>query len=116
VTIEVPPKYGSGDFARTSYWGNRGKAGCAQGAVHFLPARGRDGDPTELLGWAGWDHLAQARALATTYRTRKQQAGWPAERLLPLLAGLVEVEPWLRQWHAEPQPGYAGPRPTSSPA
>lgn len=24
------------------------------------------------------------------------------------LAGLVELEPWLRQWHADPQPGYAG--------
>jgi hypothetical protein len=28
--------------------------------------------------------------------------------LLPLLAGLVELEPWLGQWHADPQPGYAG--------
>jgi hypothetical protein len=61
-----------------------------------------------VLGWAGWDHLGQARALATVYLDRRQQAGWPAQRLLPLLAGLVELEPWLRQWHADPQPGYAG--------
>ncbi|MFI1192493.1 DUF7008 domain-containing protein [Micromonospora sp. NPDC020750] len=26
---------------------------------------GRDNDGTELLGWAGWDHLAQAQALVT---------------------------------------------------
>lgn len=66
------------------------------------PGLGRDGDPTELLGWAGWDHLAQARALAAVYLDRRQQAGWPAERLLPLLAGLLELEPWLQQWHGEP--------------
>jgi hypothetical protein len=108
VTIEVPPKYGSGDFARTSYWRNRGKLDVPKERFVSYPHAGRDGDPSEVLGWAGWDHLAQARALATTYLDRKQQAGWPAERLLPLLAGLVEVEPWLHQWHADPQPGYAG--------
>jgi hypothetical protein len=25
-----------------------------------------------------------------------------------LLAGLLELEPWLRQWQADPQLGYAG--------
>ena len=35
---------------------------------------------------------------------RQQQEGWDAERLTPLLAGLAELEPWLHQWHAEPDP------------
>ena len=30
---------------------------------------------------------------------RKDTDGWPAPRLIPLLAGLLELVPWLRQWH-----------------
>ncbi|MCL7459931.1 hypothetical protein M8I35_22400 [Micromonospora sp. MSM11] len=56
---------------------------------------GRDSDGSELIGWARWDHLARAQALATVHLDRKTQEAWPAERLLPLLAGLVEIEPWL---------------------
>jgi len=29
---------------------------------------------------------------------------WTAERLLPILAGLQELQPWLDQWHAEIDP------------
>ncbi len=108
LQIELPPRYSSSDFTRTSYWRNRGKLDVPKERFISYPHAGRDSDATELLGWAGWDHLAQAKALAATYLDRKQQAGWPAERLLPLLAGLVELEPWLHQWHADPQPGYAG--------
>ena len=42
----------------------------------------------------------EAQTLANLYLARKNDDGWPAERLLPLLAGLVELEPWLHQWHA----------------
>ena len=80
------------------------------------PGMGATATATLLLGWAGWDHLAQAQALATVYLDRKTQGGWQAERLLPLLAGLVELEPWLHQWHADPQPGSRARRPSSSPA
>jgi hypothetical protein len=61
------------------------------------PRMGRDTDGTELLGWAGWDHLARAQALATVYLDRKNNAAWPAQRLLPLLAGIAELEPRLHQ-------------------
>ena len=30
--------------------------------------------------------------------------GWPTDALVPLLAGLAELEPWLDQWHAEVDP------------
>ena len=108
VEIEVPPKYTSGDFVRNSYWRNRGKLDVPKERFISYPKAGRDGDDTDLLGWAGWDHLQQAQALATIYLDRKQQGGWPGERLLPLLAGIAELEPWLHQWHADPQPGYTG--------
>ncbi|GAB3942703.1 BREX-2 system adenine-specific DNA-methyltransferase PglX [Micromonospora vulcania] len=108
VTIEVPPKYTSADFVRPSYWKARGKLDVPKERFISYPQAGRDSDGSELLGWAGWDHLAQAQALATVYLDRKTQEAWPAHRLLPLLAGLVEVELWLHQWHSGEQAGYPG--------
>ncbi|MFG1754068.1 BREX-2 system adenine-specific DNA-methyltransferase PglX [Streptosporangium sandarakinum] len=99
--IPVPPKYGSGDFLKTSYWRNRGKLDVPKERFVSYPHASRDGDPALLLGWAGWDHREQAQALATLIVDREQSHGWGAERLAPLLAGLREVLPWVRQWHDE---------------
>ncbi|MEV4755334.1 BREX-2 system adenine-specific DNA-methyltransferase PglX [Micromonospora sp. NPDC049559] len=109
VQIPVPPKYTSADFAKPSYWRNRGKLDVPKERFISYPKAGRDSDGTELLGWAGWDHLAQAQALATVYLDRKTQAAWPKERLLPLLAGIAELEPWLHQWYADERPNFPGP-------
>lgn len=106
--IPVPPKYTSADFLKASFWRNRGKLDVPKERFVSYPKAGRDGDATELLGWAGWDHLAQAQALATVYLDRKNQAAWKPEQLLPLLAGLAELEPWLHQWHGDPRPGFPG--------
>ena len=54
-----------------------------------------------LIGWEGWDHREQAQALVTLIEERSTADGWDASRLTPLLAGLAEVMPWVRQWHAE---------------
>ncbi|MBO4141922.1 BREX-2 system adenine-specific DNA-methyltransferase PglX [Micromonospora tulbaghiae] len=108
VEIPVPPKYTSADFTRPSYWRARGKLDVPKERFISYPQAGRDSDGSELLGWAGWDHLAQAQALAAVYLDRKTQEAWSAHRLLPLLAGLVEIEPWLHQWHGDEQPGYMG--------
>ncbi|MEU1396972.1 BREX-2 system adenine-specific DNA-methyltransferase PglX [Micromonospora zamorensis] len=108
VQVAVPPKYTSADFVKASYWRARGKLDVPKERFISYPKAGRDGDGTELLGWAGWDHLAQAQALATVYLDRKSQAAWPAERLLPLLAGIVELEPWLHQWYADERPDFPG--------
>ncbi|MET8349018.1 BREX-2 system adenine-specific DNA-methyltransferase PglX [Micromonospora sp. NPDC005206] len=104
--IPVPPKYISADFAKISYWRNRGKLDVSKERFVAYPKAGRDADKTPVIGWAGWDHVDQAQALATLYLERKTQDAWPVERLLPLLAGLVELEPWLRQWYADPAPSY----------
>lgn len=108
VDIEVPPKYASADFIRPSYWRARGKLDVPKERFISYPQAGRDSDGSELLGWAGWDHLKQAQALATVYLDRKTQEAWPAHRLLPLLAGMVEIEPWLHQWHSGEQAGFPG--------
>jgi hypothetical protein len=108
IDVPVPPKYTSADFVKGSYWRSRGELDVPKERFISYPGVGREGDGTLLLGWAGWDHLAQAQGLATVYLERKTQAAWPPEKLLPVLAGLAELEPWLRQWHAEPRPGFPG--------
>jgi hypothetical protein len=44
--------------------------------------------------------------LATLVTTREQSDGWRADRLTPLLAGLREVMPWVRQRHGEYDPEW----------
>ncbi|MEV6602419.1 BREX-2 system adenine-specific DNA-methyltransferase PglX [Actinoplanes sp. NPDC051346] len=108
VEIDVPLKYTSADFVRASFWRARGKLDVPKERFISYPKASRATDGSELLGWAGWDHLQQAQALATVYLDRKTQESWPAHLLLPLLAGLVELEPWLHQWYAEERPDFPG--------
>ncbi|MGW4388473.1 BREX-2 system adenine-specific DNA-methyltransferase PglX [Streptomyces sp. NPDC004685] len=99
--IPVPPKYTSADFLKASYWSNRGKLDVPKERfISYLEAS-PDADSTVLLGWAGWDHKDQAQALINLVEDRTAQGGWGAERITPLIAGLVEVMPWVRQWHGE---------------
>ena len=107
-TIPVPPKYTSGDFLKNSYWRNRGKLDVPKERFISYPHAGPDGDPSLLLGWAGWDHREQAQALATLVVEREQTGAWSTDRLTPLLAGLREILPWLRQWHGDFDPLYGG--------
>jgi hypothetical protein len=108
VQIPVPPKYGPGDFKKTSYWQARGKLDVPKERFICFPNAGRVGDASLVMGWAGWDHLEQARALARLIMDRASAEGWDADRLTPLLAGLVELEPWLQQWHDDPDPLFGG--------
>ncbi|MEV4490683.1 BREX-2 system adenine-specific DNA-methyltransferase PglX [Micromonospora coxensis] len=104
--IPVPPKYTSADFLKGSYWKHRGKLDVPKERFVSYPGAGRDGDPSLLVGWAGWDHREQAQALATLIVAREQEDGWAADRLLPLVAGLREILPWVRQWHGEFDPEW----------
>lgn len=103
--IPVPPKYKSTDFVKNSYWSHRGKLDVPKERFISYPNAGRDTDTTELLGWAGWDHAEQALALAALISARIED-GWDTPRLVPLLAGLHELAPWVRQWHNEIDPEY----------
>ncbi|MCA1675108.1 MAG: BREX-2 system adenine-specific DNA-methyltransferase PglX, partial [Actinobacteria bacterium] len=103
--IPVPPKYTSADFARKSYWDARGKLDVPKERFIAYPHAGRDTDLTPLLGWAGWDHAEQALALGRIV-TEREAEGWADERIIPLVAGLAELQPWVTQWHAELHPVY----------
>ncbi|MEU4615311.1 BREX-2 system adenine-specific DNA-methyltransferase PglX [Streptomyces umbrinus] len=101
-TIPVPPKYTSADFLRPSYWRARGKLDVPK--ERFISyARANVATP-DLYGWAGWDHREQAIALDTYIATHE---GLTTEEVTPLLAGLLELQPWLNQWHNEPDPLFA---------
>ena len=71
----------------------------------LYPEANRQGDRTTLLGWAGWDHAEQSLALSRIIGEREQE-GWDDERLVPLVAGLAELQPWVEQWHPEVDERY----------
>jgi hypothetical protein len=97
--IPPPPKYTSTDFQSTTFWRPRGALDVPKERFISYPFCSREADPSLLIGWAGWDHLQQAKSLAAWYTEVVEQEGWPVERLKPLLAGLAELIPWLKQWH-----------------
>ncbi|MGW6415271.1 BREX-2 system adenine-specific DNA-methyltransferase PglX [Streptomyces sp. NPDC055055] len=95
-SIPVPPKYTSADFLRPSFWRARGKLDVPK--ERFI-SYGQANVPTpDLYGWAGWDHQEQAYALTTYIATHESLTD---EEVTPFLAGLLELQPWLNQWHNE---------------
>lgn len=108
--IPAPPRYASADFRKAVYWRLRGKLDVPKERFILYPGLERSADRTPVIGWAGWDYLQQAQALATAYQDLREQEAWTADRLAPVLAGLAELIPWLQQWHNEPDPAHHGER------
>ena len=104
--IPVPPKYKKEDFQKTVFWDLRGGLDVPKERWVSYPGCERGADGSLPIAWAGWDHLQQATALAAYYLEMKESEGWEAARLKPLLAGLLELVPWLEQWHNEVDPVY----------
>lgn len=102
--IPVPPKYAKADFQSGDYWRLRNGLDVAKERFVSFPHCARDADPSLPILWAGHDHLARAKAIAAWYVERKDTDGWGPDRLKPLLAGLLELIPWLRQWHNDLDP------------
>ncbi|MFI2036122.1 BREX-2 system adenine-specific DNA-methyltransferase PglX [Streptomyces bottropensis] len=101
-SIPVPPKYTSADFLRPSYWRARGKLDVPK--ERFVSYGQTNAATPELYGWAGWDHREQAQALATYFTN----TALSTEEITPFLAGLLELQPWLSQWHNEFDMLYSG--------
>ncbi|QEG24772.1 BREX-2 system adenine-specific DNA-methyltransferase PglX [Mariniblastus fucicola] len=113
LKIPVPPKYkGSGrdkDFhtrGGVKYWKLRGKLDVPKERwVSFPHCEGSDG--SLMIAWAGYDHLQLARAISAHYVDVKNNLGGSDDpRLVPLLAGIMELLPWLHQWHSELDPEF----------
>jgi hypothetical protein len=106
----IPPKYADKDFQDQRYWRLRGKLDVPKERFISYPGCESDHDSEPVYGWAGWNHLQRAQALASLYQKRKTEEGWTAERLTPMLAGLLELLPWIKQWHNEPDAEFDGQR------
>lgn len=100
--IPVPPKYTGADFLSSCFWKLRGKLDVPKERwVSFPYCEGEDA--TLVIAWAGYDHLQLARAIAERYEQAKEQEG---RKLVPLLAGIGQLIPWLKQWHNDLDPAY----------
>lgn len=99
--IPVPSKYEPADFRDPAYFRLRGKLDVPRERFISYPGAASDSDPAPVYGWAGWTHLQRALALLQLYYHRKLEESWPPDRLVPLLAGLEELLPWVKQWHAD---------------
>lgn len=104
--IPVPPKYKSTDFLKSDFWRLRGGLDVPKERWVSYPGCERGADGSLVIAWAGWDHLQQATALATYFIEMKEREGWSPDRLQPLLAGLLELVPWLKQWHNDMHPDF----------
>ncbi|GHJ36008.1 BREX-2 system adenine-specific DNA-methyltransferase PglX [Streptomyces sp. TS71-3] len=102
-SIPVPPKYTSADFLRASYWKARGKLDVPK--ERFVSYGQTNAATPNLYGWAGWDHQEQAYALFAYIASHESMS---AEELTPFLTGLLELQPWLDQWHDDFDPTFSG--------
>lgn len=96
----VPPIYASADFLRTSFWAQRGKLDVPK--ERFISYGAQNVQTPALLGWAGWDHIQQAQALVGHLNENQLTQ----DELIPYLAALLELQPWLDQWHGEYLPDF----------
>jgi len=105
-SIPVPPKYASTDFLKPNYWRLRGKLDVPKERwIAFPHCQSEDG--TLAIAWAGYNHLQLAQTLSTYYLDIKERIGGSNDpRLAPLLASLVELIPWLKQWHNDIDPEF----------
>jgi hypothetical protein len=100
VEVPVPPRYDSKDFLKAHVWSQRGKLDVPRERFVLLPGVNRPEDPSPLLLWAGLDHGKRAYALVGLLEELSGR-GLTDEAAVSLLAALLELEPWLHQWHSE---------------
>lgn len=110
IDAPVPPIFKRTDFQKPSYWQARGKLDVPKERFISYPGLLRSGDTTPIFGWARWDHAAAAQALARALAELDAE-GATQDQLIPILAGLHEIEPWVVQWHSDVDPAIG-----SSPA
>jgi hypothetical protein len=104
----VPPKYTSADYLRPAYWRQRGKLDVPNERFISYPRM----PPDDLtIGWAGWNDPDRAYVLIGLIDNQKRSGGMAGEVVTPLLAGLRELLPWLRQWYREPKPPFGAVSP-----
>ncbi|MEJ7787450.1 MAG: BREX-2 system adenine-specific DNA-methyltransferase PglX, partial [Solirubrobacteraceae bacterium] len=107
VNIPVPPRYGPTDFVGKVSWSLRGKLDVPKERFVLVP--GAERGAAEVVAWAGWDEATRARALASRVLELQSEDAADSDRLAPILAGVLELLPWIHQWHPEPDPAFGQP-------
>lgn len=102
--VPVPPNYSSADMV-PAVWKHRGKLDVPKERFISYPGASPEGDSTPLLGWAGWNDLDKGLAIFSTFADRADEDA-DTETLAGILAGLVEVLPWVKQWHNDLDPQF----------
>lgn len=102
--VPVPPNYSKADMV-PAVWKHRGKLDVPKERFISYPGASPEGDSTLLLGWAGWNDLDKGLAIFSTFADRSDEDA-AAETLAGILAGLVEVLPWVKQWHNDLDPQF----------
>lgn len=102
--VPVPPNYSSADMV-PAVWKHRGKLDVPKERFISYPGASPEGDSTLLLGWAGWNDLDKGLAVFSTFADRADEDA-DTETLAGILAGLVEVLPWVKQWHNDLDPQF----------
>ena len=102
--IPIPSKYQSSDFRNGNYSRLRGKLDVPKERwVSFPHCEGENS--VLVVAWAGYDHLQLARAISDYYVDIQERLGGRDDpRLVPLLACVIELLPWLKQWHNDIDP------------
>jgi len=105
-TIPIPPRYTKADFRPGPSWDLRGKLDVPKERFILVPGAELGAGRSEVVGWAGWDEAQRVQALAARVGDLRDREGAPPERLTPLLAGVLELLPWVHQWHPEVMPDF----------
>ena len=101
--IPKPPKYRTSDFQSGPSWTHRGKLDVPKERFVLLEdCHTEEGQKVVL--WAGLDHKQRALALLSYYTEEALSAGWDNDRKATLLAGLLDLLPWVNQWHNDLDP------------
>jgi hypothetical protein len=100
----VPPRYTPADYLRPVYWRQRGKLDVPN--ERFISYPSSQPDDELIIGWAGWNAPERAFVLINLIDNRKRSGSTASDTVTPLLAGLGELLPWLRQWHRVPEPPF----------
>lgn len=108
VDVPMPPKYAPADFLKSSYWTARGKLDVPKERFIAFPGSHFPEDSTGVFGWAGWDHGQRGQAIAR-FANDLAGAGATDDQVIPLVGALIELEPWLKQWHDEIGPTGVSP-------
>jgi hypothetical protein len=103
--IPVPPKYKSSDFQSSTYWRLRGKLDVPKERwVSFPHCEGED--QSLVIAWAGYDHLQLTKGISALFAEVQEKGGSEDPRLVPLLGCILELNPWVKQWHNDVDPDF----------